>query len=84
MEVRRGLVQSTGRDGTAFSAVGPSERPAGACEQSAQYENVQRPRWFRAVAAGADVTPPQAGSRSSEGHFIESGGIKVLPLEVAP
>src|SRR6185437_13340232 len=36
---RRGLLQSTGRDGTANSAVGPRERPAGVCQQqSAQID----------------------------------------------
>jgi hypothetical protein len=29
---RRGLLQNTGRDGTAFPAVGPTERPAGVLE----------------------------------------------------
>jgi hypothetical protein len=32
LQKRRGLLQNTGRDGTAFSAVGPTERPAGVLE----------------------------------------------------
>ena len=55
-DVKRGLLQCTGRDGTAFSAVAPSERPAGVCGlQSAHTHNVQRLRWFGGTWARLSV-----------------------------
>ena len=61
----RGSVQSTGRDGTAFSAVGPSERPAGVCElQSAHKITYEGPAGF----IGAE--PSRGGGSSGPAVYV--------------